>query len=45
MDYGGRVDLISEPASVGGFIGGMLALVALFVVLPLMLYLWDKLKS
>ncbi|WP_161787049.1 hypothetical protein [Planococcus sp. CAU13] len=45
MDYGGRVDLISEPASLEGFIGGILALVALFVVLPFMLYLWDKLKN
>ena len=45
MDYGGRVDLISEPASLEGFIGGMLALIAFFVVLPLMLYLWDKFKN
>lgn len=44
MDFGGRVDLIAEPYSTEGLIAGMLALFFLFVVLPIVLYIWDKLK-
>lgn len=42
MDYGGRVDIMGNDYSDQAFLAGALVLLVLFVVLPYMLYWWDK---
>lgn len=42
MDYGGRVDVVGGPYSDMAFLAGALTMLVLFVVLPYMLYWWDK---
>lgn len=44
MYYGGRVDLMTDSAS-GTLTAVIVALVFMFIVLPVLLYLYDKARN